>query len=110
MREKYYYTIKEVSEITEVKPHVIRYWESQIPALRPKKIRGRRFYTIDDINLIKLIKKLHYNDGLTLEGVKKKILSIKDKTQIDLPLEIDDRKLLREIKNELIKIIDFLKS
>ncbi|MEN3044901.1 MAG: MerR family transcriptional regulator [Candidatus Hydrothermales bacterium] len=110
MKEKFYYTIKEVSEITEIKPHVIRYWETKIPALRPKKIRGRRFYTVDEINLLKLIKKLHYDEGLTLEGAKKKILNFKNKNQIDLPLERDDRKLLREIKRELLKIIDFLKS
>jgi len=110
MIEKYYYTIKEVSEMTEVKPHVIRYWESQIPALRPKKIRGRRFYTKEDINLVNLIKKLHYDEGLTIEGVKKKILSMKNKKQIDLPLEKDEKKLLKEIKKELIKILDFIRS
>ncbi|MEO0254370.1 MAG: MerR family transcriptional regulator [candidate division WOR-3 bacterium] len=110
MREKFYYTIKEVSEITGIKPHVIRYWESQIPALRPKKIRGRRFYTKEEINIINLIKKLHYEEGLTIEGVKKKILSMKDKKQIDLPLEKDDRKILKEIKLELLRIIEYLKS
>ena len=110
MREKFYYTIKEVSEITGIKPHVIRYWESQIPALKPKKIRGRRFYTKEEINLINLIKKLHYEEGLTIDGVKKKILSMKDKKQIDLPLERDDRRILKEIKIELLKLIEFLKS
>ncbi|MEO0290369.1 MAG: MerR family transcriptional regulator [candidate division WOR-3 bacterium] len=110
MREKFYYTIKEVSEITGIKPHVIRYWESQIPALRPKKIRGRRFYTKEEINIINLIKKLHYEERLTIEGVKKKILSMKDKKQIDLPLEKDDRRILKEIKLELLKIIEYLKS
>jgi len=110
MKEKYYYTIKEVSELTDVKPHVIRYWESQIPALRPKKIRGRRFYTKEDINLINLIKRLHYGEGLTIDGVKKRILSMKNKRQIDLPLDKDDKKLLREVKKKLLEILDFIRS
>ncbi len=110
MREKFYYTIKEVSEIAGIKPYVIRYWESQIPALKPKKIRGRRFYTREEINLINLIKKLHYEEGLTIDGVKKKILNMKDKKQIDLPLEGDDRRILKEIKIELLKLIKYLKS
>jgi DNA-binding transcriptional MerR regulator len=103
--EKYYYTIKEVSEITGVKPYVIRYWETQIPVLRPKKIRGRRFYTKEEIELITLIKKFHYEDGLKIEGVKKKLLSYKKGAQIPLPLKHDERdKLLREIKKELEEI------
>ncbi len=110
MKEKYYYTIKEASLITDVKPYIIRYWESQIPALKPKKIRGRRFYTKEDITLINLIKKLHYEEGLTIEGVKKKILGMKNKKQMDLPLDKDEKKLLREIKRELIKILDFIRS
>lgn len=100
--KKNYYTISEVTQITGVKDYVLRYWESEFPGLKPKKIRGRRLYTPEDIKLILYIKKLLYNDGFTIEGARKKILSYKEENeQLDLPLSTVDINFLKEIKREL---------
>jgi DNA-binding transcriptional MerR regulator len=72
---KLYYSITEVAELTNVKPHVLRYWETEFKALRPKKNRaGNRTYRAGDIKLIRDIKKLLYDDGFTIAGAKKKLL------------------------------------
>jgi DNA-binding transcriptional MerR regulator len=72
---KLYYSITEVAELTNVKPHVLRYWETEFKALRPKKNRaGNRTYRVGDIKLIRDIKKLLYDDGFTIAGAKKKLL------------------------------------
>jgi DNA-binding transcriptional MerR regulator len=75
---KLYYSITEVSELTSVKPHVLRYWETEFKALRPKKNRaGNRTYRATDINVIQLIKRLLYEEGFTIAGAKKKLLESK---------------------------------
>ena len=58
---KLYYSIKEVSELTSLKPYVLRYWESEFPSLKPSKNKaGNRTYKKNDINVILEIKKLLY--------------------------------------------------
>jgi DNA-binding transcriptional MerR regulator len=75
---KLYYSITEVAELTNVKPHVLRYWETEFKALRPKKNRaGNRTYRSSDIELIQNIKKLLYDEGYTIAGAKKKLLQTK---------------------------------
>jgi len=72
--KKYYYTIGEVSNLIDVKPHVIRYWESEFSALRPKKSGGRiRKYSEDHILLLKKIKDMLYNQRFTIEGARQKL-------------------------------------
>lgn len=75
---KLYYSITEVAELTNVKPHVLRYWETEFKALRPKKNRaGNRTYRSGDIELIQAIKTLLYDEGYTIAGAKKKLLQSK---------------------------------
>jgi len=75
---KLYYSIREVAELTNVKPHVLRYWETEFKALRPKKNRaGNRTYRSGDIELIQVIKTLLYDEGYTIAGAKKKLLQSK---------------------------------
>ena len=75
---KLYYSITEVSELTDVKPHVLRYWETEFKALRPKKNRaGNRTYRAGDIEVIRLIKRLLYDEGYTIAGAKKKVIQSK---------------------------------
>ncbi len=70
--KKLYYSISEVSRITGLEQHVLRYWESQFPELNPAKNRaGNRIYTNKDINLIFEIKRLVREEGFTIEGAKK---------------------------------------
>jgi DNA-binding transcriptional MerR regulator len=71
---KVYYSITEIAELTKVKPHVLRYWESEFPALSPKKNRaGNRVYQEKDIKLIFLIRHLLYEEGFTIAGATKKL-------------------------------------
>jgi DNA-binding transcriptional MerR regulator len=72
--QKLYYSIGEVSELLGVKPHVLRYWETQFPTLKPKKNRaGNRTYKVRDIKYILLIKKLLYENGYTIAGARQKL-------------------------------------
>ena len=72
--EKLYYSISEVSEATGVKAHVLRYWESQFPMLRPRKSRGgMRMYRAKDAALIQRIKHLLYDRGFTIAGARRKL-------------------------------------
>ncbi|MFZ1083199.1 MAG: MerR family transcriptional regulator [Candidatus Kryptoniota bacterium] len=70
--KKLYYSISEVSRITGLEQHVLRYWESQFPELNPAKNRaGNRIYTNKDISLVFDIKRLVREDGFTIDGAKK---------------------------------------
>jgi len=66
---KRYFTIGEVSDLCEVKPHVLRYWEQEFPDLTPVKRRGnRRYYQRQDVILIRQIRVLLYGEGYTIGG------------------------------------------
>jgi len=68
---KLYYAIGEVAELTELEAHVLRYWESEFEALRPKKNRaGNRVYTERDIALVRRIKHLLREEKYTIEGAR----------------------------------------
>ena len=65
-------TISEVSEQLDVPQHVLRFWEAKFTQVRPlKRAGGRRYYRPDDIDLLKGIRALLYNEGLTIKGVQK---------------------------------------
>jgi len=69
---KLYYKIREVGEIAGVKAHVLRFWETEFPALSPPKGRnGQRVYRPRDIELILEIRKLLYEDGYTIAGARR---------------------------------------
>ena len=71
---KRYFTIGEVSELCDVKSHVLRYWEQEFPMLSPVKRRGnRRYYQRHDVLLIRQIRSLLYEQGYTIEGARKKL-------------------------------------
>ena len=68
---KRYFTIGEVSELCAVKPHVLRYWEQEFPALNPVKRRGnRRYYQRHDVLMIRQIRALLYDQGFTIGGAR----------------------------------------
>ena len=71
--QKLYYRIGEVADIAEVKPHVLRYWETEFGFLSPQKNEGnQRLYTPKDLDKVLLIRKLLYEDRFTIEGAKRK--------------------------------------
>jgi DNA-binding transcriptional MerR regulator len=71
---KLFFKIGEVCEITDTQPYVLRYWESEFPALAPaKNSSGQRIYRRKDIETVLRIKQLLYDEGFTIAGAKKKL-------------------------------------
>jgi DNA-binding transcriptional MerR regulator len=69
-----FFSIGEVCEITDLKPHVLRYWESQFKFLNPAKNRsGNRVYQRKEVELILLVKHLLYTEKYTIEGARQKV-------------------------------------
>ena len=78
---KLYYSIKEVSEMTELKPYVLRYWESEFPSLKPTKNKaGNRTYKKHDIQVILDIKVLLYDKKFTIKGAVEELKNRSTKT------------------------------
>jgi len=66
------YKIGEVSRLTELKPFVLRYWETEFPMLEPvKSPRGYRLYRQDDVDMVLKIKRLLYDEGFTIAGARR---------------------------------------
>jgi DNA-binding transcriptional MerR regulator len=71
---KLYYKIREVCEIVGVEAHVLRFWETEFPALSPPKSKsGQRIYRPKDIELLLRIRKLLYEEGFTIAGARKQL-------------------------------------
>jgi len=70
--EQRLYRIGEVSRLTELKPFVLRYWESEFPMLEPvKSASGHRMYRQEDVDLVFKIKRLLYDEGFTIAGARR---------------------------------------
>ncbi|MFM1858994.1 MAG: MerR family transcriptional regulator [Burkholderiaceae bacterium] len=71
---KRYFTIGEVSELCQVKAHVLRYWEQEFSQLSPVKRRGnRRYYQHHEVVLIRRIRELLYDEGFTISGARTRL-------------------------------------
>jgi DNA-binding transcriptional MerR regulator len=71
--DKLFYKIGEISDIADIEPHVLRYWESEFPFLKPRKNKtGQRVYTRKDLETVLQIKGLLYKEKYTIAGVKRK--------------------------------------
>ena len=74
MADEGLYKIGEVCKMADVQPYVLRYWETEFPALAPNKSGGgQRLYTQREIDIILRIKQLLYSEGFTIAGAKKKL-------------------------------------
>ena len=93
--KKHYYTFTELCDILDVKPHIVRYWENEIPKLKKKCTKGTtRRYSNKEVDLYKRIHELFFVKKLTMAGVKN---------------ELKKRKVaLSDIKKELQEIRDML--
>lgn len=102
---KRYFTIGEVSDLCEVKPHVLRYWEQEFPQLKPVKRRGnRRYYQRHDVMIVRQIKSLLYQDGFTIGGARQKLSS--EDSKLDAS---QSRQLIKQMVAELEQVLDILK-
>ncbi len=128
--EKQYFKIGEVSEILDVEPYVLRYWESEFKILKPTRTRARqRLYHKKDLELLLEIKHLLYDEKFTIAGAKKRLQemkkqntaekkakkgskSVKNRAELDVPddttgnsssadASADYKDILLEIKKEL---------
>jgi DNA-binding transcriptional MerR regulator len=71
---KRYFTIGEVSDLCQVKPYVLRYWEQEFTQLKPMKRRGnRRYYQHHEVLLIRRIRDLLYDQGFTISGARNRL-------------------------------------
>lgn len=87
--KKEYYSIGEVCEITGLKPHVLRYWETQFKGLVPVKNRaGNRAYRRREIEMVQLVKSLLYEQKYTIEGARQRLEELrKGGGQLEAELE-----------------------
>ena len=96
--DKKYFSIGEVSALCNVKPHVLRYWETEFPQLSPSKRRGnRRYYQANDVMLVSKIKFLLYEKGFTIYGAK---LSLKEKP-LTKDVEYSNSKGTKEVTDRI---------
>jgi len=109
-----YYSISEVSDMIGVKPHVLRYWESQFKMLRPKKGRGgARMYRKRDVEILFEVKQLLYDHRFTIAGARRKLLDDRgnSKEQMELTFNRTDREeMLRALRRDLEGLLSILQS
>ena len=112
--DKLYFKIGEVSELLGVEPYVLRYWETEFPALSPKKSgTGHRLYRRKDVELLLRIKHLLYEKRFTIEGARQ---SLQAAARAPKPRRIERAQQelftddpLPEIRRELADILQILK-
>ncbi len=106
--ERMYYSIAEVSEETQLKPYVLRFWEKEFPMLHPKKNRaGKRTYQRKDIEAVMRIKHLLYKEGYTIEGARTR-LRMEMGGDAELPESLKTRQMLGDIRKDLEAIVALL--
>jgi DNA-binding transcriptional MerR regulator len=121
LSRKLYYTIGEVSELADVKPHVLRYWESEFAGLRPRKGRGgARRYRRRDIETVMQIRELLYERGYRIAGARQVLEEMRrggevepapSAGQLALAFERLDRpEQLATIRRELTEIRDLVRD
>lgn len=88
-------TISEVADVLEVPQHVLRFWETKFPQIKPlKRGGGRRYYRPDDVDLLRRIQHLLYEEGYTIKGVQKLLKENKGKIQTVLSDDVPTEDLL----------------
>ena len=97
---KRYFTIGEVGDLCDVKPHVLRYWEQEFNQLKPQKRRGnRRYYQHHEVVLIRRIRELLYEEGFTISGARIRLEESSGETQSE-----------ESLRAELIAVLRILSS
>ena len=97
--------IGEVSELCDVKPHVLRYWETEFPSLSPVKRRGnRRYYQRHDVLMVRQIRGLLYEQGYTIGGARLRLEGEGAKQESALSSQI-----VRQVRMELEEVLQLLR-
>ena len=108
--KKAYYSIGEVCDLTGLKPHVLRYWETQFELLHPTKNRaGNRVFRPKEIELILLVKHLLYENKFTIDGARQRLLDMRKGGEIaESGGDQLDRDFLVGMKQELLQVREVL--
>ena len=108
--KKAYYSIGEVCDLTGLKPHVLRYWESQFELLHPTKNRaGNRVFRPKEIELILLVKHLLYEKKFTIDGARQHPLDMRKTGKIAQGgKDVVNRDFLANMKQELLQVKEVL--
>jgi DNA-binding transcriptional MerR regulator len=115
--KKFYYTIGEVSNLLDLKPYVIRFWETEFPQLKPRKDHGRnRQFTEDHIELLRKIKDMLYTQKFTIDGARQKLKQDRkapEQLEIDLfanPVQTETHNLPKKDKEMILKELTNIKK
>ena len=113
--KKIYYSIREVSEITGVEAHVLRFWEKEFPMLRPRRGRsGNRTYKDRDIEIVQEIRHLLWDQKFTIRGACEQLRKNRKRTveeevtQPDLPFPDPGSNLAKELREMLVEIRELM--
>ncbi|HIC70135.1 MAG TPA: MerR family transcriptional regulator [Candidatus Latescibacteria bacterium] len=108
--KKAYYSIGEVCDLTGLKAHVLRYWETQFELLRPTKNRaGNRVFRPKEIELILLMKHLLYDKKFTIDGARQRLLDMRKGGEIlAVRRDMMGREFLAGMKQELLQVKEVL--
>jgi len=102
---KRYFTIGEVSELCDVKPHVLRYWETEFPSLKPVKRRGnRRYYQRHDVLMVRQIRGLLYEQGYTIGGARLRLEGDVARDESAMSSQI-----VKQVRMELEEVLQLLR-
>jgi DNA-binding transcriptional MerR regulator len=107
---KEYYSIGEVCEITGLKPHVLRYWESQFRTLSPSKNQaGNRVYRRKEIKLIQLLRHLLYTEKYTIEGAGEKLEQLRKEGKLSRASKVAyDNRIVEDLRREADELVELL--
>ena len=108
--KKAYYSIGEVCELTGLKPHVLRYWETQFEVLHPTKNRaGNRVYRPNEIELILLVKHLLYEKKFTIDGARQRLGEMRGTPQLEAERrQVLAPEVLEGMKRDLTELLGVL--
>lgn len=108
--EREYLSIGDVCALLELKPHVLRYWETQFDELAPPKNRsGNRVYRASEVELIALIRRLVHEEKFTIEGARRRLKELRaDPRTATEAARALERAYLRKVRQELESILRLL--
>ena len=107
--DKLYFKIGEVASLLDIKTHVLRYWETEFPALQPVKSRSnQRLYRRKDVETALLIKDLLYRQGFTIAGARLKISSAPRSQCLPVNNSESPRQIILDVREDLIRMRNLL--
>lgn len=105
MKDNKHYSIGEVSRLLNVKEHTLRYWEKEFSMLNPKRTsKNRRYYLLEDLKLLQRIKKLVYDEQLTIKGAMQKLE--REEGSEEIQLKVSEDKSSMESRREKTRTLE----